>query len=88
MLKAEIGELIRHKRTREPFLVVDKTTQGLMVISLEERHDPADVKIVLARIEKEFEPDIEMVDMSREEAKTIKKNLAIIESVQESLWKE
>ncbi len=83
MLQIQIGELIRHKRTREPFLVIEKTTQGLMVISLEERKDPADVKIILTRVERDFEPDIEFVDLSKQEAKTIKENMSIIDSVQQ-----
>jgi len=54
-----------------------------MVISLEERKDPADVKIILPRVERDFEPDIAMIDMTRDEAQTIKRNSDIIDSVQE-----
>jgi hypothetical protein len=71
----KIGELLRNKNTRDVFLVVHKTTQGLFVINLMERSDPLQIYIILPRNNRSWERDIQIVDMSEGEAKFIEEQL-------------
>lgn len=85
MLNAKPGEIIRHKGTRESFLVIGKSPQGLYVVSLLQRIDPAPMQIILARASDNFEPDFKMVDLTQEEAAILKTKLPIVEAIQQSL---
>lgn len=84
MLNAKPGQIIRHKNTREPYLVIYKNAQGWLVVNLNDRIDPASVQIVLMRATENFESDKKIVDMTEKEADIIKKSLKIVEGVQET----
>jgi len=85
MFKIKAGEIIRNKRTREPFLVIGKSPQGVYVVNLKEAIDPAAMMIILPRAERSFEPDKEIIDMNREEADIIRGKLHIVEEIQKTL---
>lgn len=84
MLRSKPGEVIRNRQTREPFLIISKSTVGLSVVSLWQKIDPAPVAIILHRAEKSFEPDKRIVDMSKPEADMLKENLALAEDITEA----
>lgn len=88
MLTTKPGEIVRHKYTREPYLVIGKSAQGLYVVSLSKKTDPATMQIILPRAEHDFESDFEMVDMTKQEAHIITKKLPIIEAVQQTFLKK
>lgn len=87
MLRVKPGQIIRHKKTREPYLVIARTPLGPTVISLITRIDPAPVFIILPRVQEQFEPDFKMVDMTQDEAIVLETKLNVVDDVQNILKK-
>lgn len=88
MLQAKPGEILRHKQTRHPYIVIDKSSAGITVVDLFGKIDPAPAVVILNRVMDKFEPDVEMIDMTETEAVKLKKALPLVEAVQESLLKD
>lgn len=83
--EVKVGDLIRTRKTRNPFLVVGKNSQGLLIVDLQVKNDPyAEVKMILPAYNSSWERDIEMVDLDAEEAKLIEENLPLIDAVEET----
>src|SRR5258708_26709766 len=82
MFKSKPGQIIRHRKTREPFLVIAKGPLGPLVINLLNKVDPAQVFILLPRAQAMFEPDFKMIDITRDEAVILDTKLQIVEDVQ------
>lgn len=88
MFRAKPGDIIRHVESRHPYLVIAKNAQGIMVVDLFLKTDPARVEIILHRAMEHFEPDIKIIDLSEDEAKRIEEQLPLVEDVIKSYQKK
>ncbi len=78
----KIGELLRNKLTRGVWLVVDRTSQGLMVIDLMIKNDPADIHMILPAYSHNWERDKDIDDLDEWEASMVKQKMPLIESIE------
>ncbi len=80
--EVKIGELLRNKLSREVWIVVDRTAQGLMVVNLMIKNDPADIHMILPAYSHNWERDRDIDDLDEWEALTLNKKMPIIDSVE------
>lgn len=82
----KVGELVRSRETREVFLVVNKTTQGVFIINLMiPNNNPALVQMILPGYTSSWDRDTDIADLEEWEKDIIEKKMPLIESVQEAL---
>lgn len=63
----KVGELIRHQRTREVFIVVDKSSQGIMIVSLSDNTSPKPILMVLPAYGNDYVRDTDIYDLDVDE---------------------
>lgn len=78
----KVGELVRHRATRDMYLVTHKTNQGLFVVNVMDRTSPKLVHLILPAQVDEWVRDLEIVDMNDTEATLLEINMDVIESVE------
>lgn len=82
----KVGELVRSRITREVFLAVHKTTQGVFVVNLMlPNNNPALVQMILPGYTDSWDRDVDIIDLEKWEADIIEKKMPIIEQVGELL---
>lgn len=75
----KVGELIRNKNTREVWLIVDKTSQGIMVINLHLKLSPAPILCILQGQSDEWARDIDIDDLEEWEKRMLERKLEQVE---------
>lgn len=79
--EVKIGEVVRSRKTREMFLVVDKTTAGVFVINLMLNVSPAVIQCILPGYTDEWDRDVDIDDLEEWEAELINKKMPLIEEL-------
>lgn len=78
----KIGELVRNRNTREVFLVVAKTTQGVFIVNLMlPNNNPALVQMILPGYTDSWDRDTDINDLEEWEAELINKKMPLIEEL-------
>lgn len=80
----KIGELLRNRNSREIWLVVSKSTQGMFVINLMRAdRNPADVHMILPAHNEMWDRDTEIEDLERWEKELIEAKMPLIEKFEQ-----
>lgn len=82
----KVGEILRNRATRECWLVVQKSAQGIFVINLMNRgnQDPAPVMLILSGYTDHWQRDREIDDLNDWEAKQLSDKMPLVEKVEEA----
>ena len=82
--EAKVGEVVRNKKNREIWLVVGKNNQGLLVINLMLKNNPASVMMILPAHADAWQRDHDIEDLEEWEKKTLEEKMPLIEEVEQA----